>query len=262
LIAGTDEPLPLPPGTESRLAKFAELIATAVSNATARADLIASRARIVQAADDQRRRVVRDLHDGAQQRLVHTAMTLQLARGQADTAPELAQLVTQALEHAVAAIEELRELAHGIHPALLTTRGLAAAVEALADRAPVPVRVDIPEERYPAAVESAAYFVVAEALTNVAKYARASAAQVTATRHAGALAIEVNDDGVGGAVVATGRGLTGLHDRVAALQGRLVVDSPPGQGTRIRAEIPRPSSQAAARATEAASSSGQPSSGG
>jgi signal transduction histidine kinase len=240
LIAGTDELEPLPPGTEFRLAKFAELIATAVSNATARSELIASRARIVEAAFEQRRRVVRDLHDGAQQRLVHAVMTLQLARGQSDAAPELAKLVGEALDHTSAAIEELRELAHGLHPALLTTRGLAAAVEALADRAPVPVRVDVPEERFPASVESAAYFVAAEALTNVAKYARASTARVTATRTTDALVLVVEDDGVGGATPSPGSGLAGLQDRIAAFDGTLTVDSPPGAGTRVHAEIPLP----------------------
>jgi signal transduction histidine kinase len=239
LIAGTDEPEPLPPGTEVRLASFAELIATAVSNATARSELIASRARIVEAGFEQRRRVVRDLHDGAQQRLVHAVMTLQLAHGRSDAPPELARLVGESLEHTSAAIEELRELAHGIHPALLTTRGLAAAVGALADRAPVPVRLDIPEQRYPARVESAAYFVAAEALTNVAKYAQATSAHVAATRRGDALILEVVDDGVGGALSA-GRGLAGLRDRIAAFQGKLTVDSPSGQGTHIRAEIPLP----------------------
>jgi signal transduction histidine kinase len=243
LIAGTDEPEPLPPGTEFRLAKFAEMIATAVSNATARAELIASRTRIVEAAFEQRRRVVRDLHDGAQQRLVHAVMTLQLAHGQPGAPPELAQLVREALEHTSAAIEELRELAHGIHPALLTTRGLATAVEALADRAPVPVRVDIPEQRYPASVESAAYFVAAEALTNVAKYAQATSAHIAASRHGDSLVVEVEDDGVGGATLSTGGGLAGLRDRIAAFQGKLVVDSRPAHGTRIRAKIPLPTDE-------------------
>jgi signal transduction histidine kinase len=243
LIAGTDEPEPLPPGTEVRLASFAELLATAVSNATARSELIASRARIVEAGFEQRRRVVRDLHDGAQQRLVHAQMTLQLANGESDAPPELARLVGEALEHTSAAIEELRELAHGIHPALLTTRGLAAAVEALADRAPVLVRVDIPEQRYPAPVESAAYFVAAEALTNVAKYAQATSAHVAATRHGDWLVIEVEDDGVGGATLSTGGGLAGLRDRIAAFRGKLTVDSRPAQGTRIRAEIPLPTDE-------------------
>jgi signal transduction histidine kinase len=234
LIAGTDEPEPLPPGSELRLAGFAELIATAVSNATTRADLIASRARIVHAADEQRRRVVRDLHDGAQQRLVHAVMTLQLAKDSG----EVPALVDEALEHARAAIDELRELSHGIHPALLTTRGLAAAVQGLADRSPVLVRVDIPERRYDASIESAAYFVAAEALTNVAKYANATGASVTAIDTPDALLLTVEDDGVGGAAPAPGSGLSGLRDRVSALNGRLVIDSPSGRGTRISAQIP------------------------
>jgi signal transduction histidine kinase len=246
LIAGTDEPEPLAAGTEHRLAGFAELIATAVSNATVRGELVASRARIVTAADDQRRRVVRDLHDGAQQRLVHAAITLQLANAEAqdDASPELERLVGEALEDTRAAIEELRELAHGIHPALLTSRGLAPAVEALADRAPLPVHVDIPDARYPATAESAAYFITAEALTNVAKYADAAVAHVTARRSADSLVIEVQDDGVGGADPSKGSGLAGLQDRVAALNGTLTVESAPGEGTRICAEIPLPSATA------------------
>ena len=240
LIAGTDESEPLTAGTEDRLASFAELIATAVSNATARSELLASRARIVAAADEQRRRVVRDLHDGAQQRLVNALITLQLAQGLGDAPPELARLVNDALEHTGAAIEELRELAHGIHPALLTSRGLAAAIEALADRASVPVRVDASDRRYPAVVESAAYFVAAEALTNVSKYANATAARITVAEGAESLLLTIEDDGIGGASLAAGRGLSGLLDRVAALDGTLTVDSPPGEGTRIRAEIPLP----------------------
>jgi PAS domain S-box-containing protein len=254
LIAGTDEPEPLAPGTEHRLANFAELIATAVSNATARSELLASRARIVTAADEQRRRVVRDLHDGAQQRLVHAVLTLQLAHAEPDVPSELGRLVGEALEHTRGAVEELRELAHGIHPALLTTRGLAAAIEALADRAPVPVRVEVSDGRYPASVESAAYFVAAEALTNVAKYANASTVRVSASSSDVALILAVEDDGVGGATIASGSGLAGLRDRVSALGGTLGVDSPPGDGTRIHAEIPLPAepSREAADAAESA----------
>jgi PAS domain S-box-containing protein len=238
LIAGTDEPEPLPAGTEHRLASFADLIATAVSNATTRSELIASRARLVQAADEQRRRVVRDLHDGAQQRLVHAVMTLQLAHARDDATPDLDRLIGEALEDTRAGIDELRELAHGLHPELLTHRGLAAAVEALADHAPIPVHVDIPEQRYPTPVESAAYFLAAEALTNVAKYACASTARVTGAGTTDRLVLTIEDDGVGGATPSPGSGLAGLHDRVAALAGTLVVDSPPGAGTSIRAEIP------------------------
>ena len=238
LIAGTDEAEPLPAGTEHRLAGFAELIATAISNATARGELLASRARIVEAADEQRRRVVRDLHDGAQQRLVHAVITLQRAQSSRDLAPEVRSLVDEGLALTRSAIGELRELAQGIHPAILTHHGLAAAVDGLAERAPLPVDIDIPDDRFPAAVESAAYFVAAEALTNVAKYAQASAARVAARRVAGDLVLTVEDDGVGGARPAAGSGLAGLLDRVAALDGTLTVESPPHGGTRIRASIP------------------------
>jgi PAS domain S-box-containing protein len=240
LIAGTDEDEPLPAATEHRLARFAQLIATAISNATARTELVASRARIVEAADEQRRRVVRDLHDGAQQRLVQAVMTLQLVQARTDLAPDVRALVQDGLTFARSAIDELRELAHGIHPAILTHHGLGAAVDGLAERAPLPVDIEIPDDRYPTAVESAAYFVAAEALTNVAKYAQASTARVTAGRVAGDLVLEVEDDGVGGARPAPGSGLSGLVDRLTALDGTLTVDSPPGSGTRIRAVIPLP----------------------
>jgi len=234
LVAGTDEPESLPAGLELRLARFAELIATAVSNATSQAELVASRARIVEAADQQRRRVVRDLHDGAQQRLVSAVMSLQLAEAHGESTP----LVAEGLEHVRAAIAELRELARGIHPAILTDHGLAAAVEALADRAPLPVLVDIPEDRYPPSVESAAYFIAAEALTNVAKYANAREVRVSAGQAGGRLVLTIDDDGVGGARASSGSGLSGVQDRVSALDGTLTVDSPAGGGTRIRAAIP------------------------
>ena len=232
----------MPVGAEDRVAAFAELVSYSIENAETREELAASRARLVEAADEQRRRVVRDLHDGAQQRLVQVVMTLQRARSRTDLSAELRPLVEDGLAHARSAIEELRELAHGIHPALLTAHGLAAAVEALADRAPLPVDIEIPEERYARSVESAAYFVAAEALTNVAKYARASTARIMTTRTADALVLAIEDDGVGGATPTPGRGLSGLVDRVAALDGTLTVDSPPGGGTRVRAEIPLPAS--------------------
>jgi PAS domain S-box-containing protein len=234
LIAGTDDPEPLPAGLEQRLSSFAELIATAISNATTQTELIASRTRIVEAADEQRRRVVRDLHDGAQQRLVEAVMTLQLAQARGEDTP----LVAEGVEHVRAAVAELRELARGIHPAILTHRGLAAAVEALSDRAPLPVAVQIPNDRYLPSIESAAYFVVAEALTNVAKYANAKTARVTARSADGQLVLTIEDDGVGGARASVGSGLSGLHDRIAALSGTLTVDSPASGGTRIRAQIP------------------------
>jgi signal transduction histidine kinase len=198
----------------------------------------ASRARIVEAADEQRRRLVRDLHDGAQSGLVRVVMALQLALAGGDVPSEARTLVGDALDSARSAIDELRELAHGIHPAVLTHRGLYAAVRGLADRVPLPVVVEIPDERYPNSVESAAYFVAAEALTNVAKYAQASTARVTTTRTASRLVLTVVDDGIGGAHSSAGTGLAGLADRVAAVDGTLTVSSPPGHGTQIRAEIP------------------------
>ncbi|MCW3065364.1 MAG: domain S-box protein [Solirubrobacterales bacterium] len=240
LCAASDGPDPLPAGTEHRLAGFAELIATAVSNAAARAELVASRVRIVEAADEQRRRVVRDLHDGAQSRLIHTVIALEHARGHEAVPPEVRTLLEEGLAHAHSAIGELRELAHGIHPAILTNSGLSAAVEVLADRIPLTVDIEIPDERYPPAVESAAYFVAAEALTNVAKYAHASTARIAATRTPVGLRLVIEDDGVGGAEPAAGRGLAGLEDRLDALDGVLALESPPGGGTRIRAEIPLP----------------------
>ena len=199
----------------------------------------ASRARIVEAADQQRRRLVRDLHDGAQAGLVRVVMALQLAlRGGGDVPGEVRILVGEALDNASSAIDELRELAHGIHPAVLTHGGLAAAVRTLADRTSLPVVVEVADERYPNSVESAAYFVAAEALTNVAKHARASTARVTTTRTASHLVLTVDDDGVGGAQPAADGGLAGLADRLAALDGRLTLSSQPGDGTHIRAEIP------------------------
>ena len=221
-------------------AAFSDLVATAISSISARTDLAASRARIVDAADEERRQTVRDLHDGAQARLVYGVIALERARAREDLPADARALVEEGLEHARAAIDELRELAHGIHPAILTHSGLGADVDALADRAPLPVTVSIAPERYPPAVESTAYFVAAEALTNVAKYARATTALITATRTATGLRLVVEDDGVGGAHRAAGRGLAGLHDRLAALDGDLAIDSPPGGGTRITAHIPLP----------------------
>jgi signal transduction histidine kinase len=240
LSAAWPEGVPLPPGAENRVAAFAELVAYAIDNAEAREELAASRVRLVEAADEQRRRVVRDLHDGAQQRLVQAVITLQLAQSHENVPPELAHLVEEALGATRAAVDELRELAHGIHPSLLTNRGLAAAIESVADRAPVPVELDVPDVRYPPAVESAAYFVTAEALTNVAKYASASIVRIRASSTPRGLALEVEDDGVGGATASPGGGLAGLQDRVTALNGTLIVDSPRGGGTRIRAEMPLP----------------------
>ena len=203
-------------------------------------ELRASRARIVQASDTARRRLERDLHDGAQQRLVALALDLKLARAKLDKDPAAAaELLDASIEELAEATRELRELARGIHPALLTDRGLGPALEAIASRAPVPVEVaPVPEMRLPGPVESAAYFVVAEALTNVSKYANATHAEVTVTRSNGRVVVEVRDNGVGGADPAAGSGLSGLADRVAALDGLLDVQSPQGGGTIVRAEVP------------------------
>ena len=228
----------LPGDAEQRLVDFTELVATAIANADGRAQLDASRARLVTAADDARRRVVRDLHDGAQQRLMHTIVTLKLARGASDDSGESADaLVAEALEQAQQANAELRELAHGILPTVLARGGLRAGVDALVTRIHVPVDVAVSDERLPAEVEASAYFVVAEALTNVVKHSRATSAEVRAWVEDGVLHLDVHDDGVGGARH-DGTGLVGLTDRVAALGGRLRVESPPGGGTRITATLP------------------------
>jgi signal transduction histidine kinase len=202
-------------------------------------ELRAASARLVAAGDAARRRIERDLHDGAQQRLVSLSVTLNLARKHAEPGSRTATLLDSAMAELTAGLSELRELARGIHPAVLTERGLAAALQALAARAPLPVTISGGlEERLPPAVESAAYFVVMEALTNVAKYASASAADVTIERSDGHVVVGIADDGVGGADPAAGSGLAGLADRVAALGGRLVVESPKGGGTIVRAEMP------------------------
>jgi PAS domain S-box-containing protein len=204
-------------------------------------ELQASRARIVEAGDAERRRLERNLHDGAQQRLVSLSLAMRLAQAKLATNPAMAkQLLDGAANELTQALEELRELARGLHPAVLTERGLEAALESLAARAPVPVYVETPPHRLPDSVEAAAYYVVSEALANVAKYARASEVDVQVGQQNGRVVVEVRDDGVGGADPATGTGLRGLADRVAALDGRLEVESPTGGGTRIRAEIPLP----------------------
>ena len=238
IAAGTSRAEPMPDGAESRIADFTELVATAISNVQARSDLAASRARIAAAADEERRRVVRDLHDGAQARLVHTIVTLKLARRELERyGQDAAALVDEPLTHAETANDEVRELAHGILPSILTDRGLDEAVRSIASRSSIPVEIGIRVDRLPGVVEATAYFVVAEALTNVAKHAHAQRATVRARLEAGTLQLEVRDDGVGGAR-ADGTGLVGLSDRLTALDGSLRVESPPGGGTLIAASIP------------------------
>jgi PAS domain S-box-containing protein len=202
-------------------------------------ELRRSRVRLVQAGDEARRKLERNLHDGAQQRLVSLSLALRLAQARLTDAPEEAdRLLTGAAEELGQALEELRELARGIHPAVLSDRGLPAALEALAGRTAVPIEIEVPQERLPASVEAAAYYVISESLANVSKYAEASVVEVRVTRRNGRAVVEVADDGVGGADPTRGSGLRGLADRVEALDGVLKVESAPGAGTRIRAEIP------------------------
>jgi PAS domain S-box-containing protein len=203
-------------------------------------ELAASRSRIVDAGDAARRRFERDLHDGAQQRLVALSLTLRMAERALDADPTRARgLLQAASSELTAALDELRELARGLHPNALSDHGLASAVRSLVGRAPVPVEVEaLPDERLPEPIEVAAYYVVAEALTNVAKYAAASAAVVRIASDGHAVVVDVADDGVGGADPAGGTGLCGLVDRVEALGGRLELTSPVGGGTRLRAELP------------------------
>jgi PAS domain S-box-containing protein len=240
LAVHTKQPRPLPVDTESHLENFTELVATAISNTEARNEVAASRARIVAATDEERRRMVRDLHDGAQQRLVHTVVTLTMAQHAVQNGDEdYPALLTEALDNARQATTELRELAHGILPAALTQGGLRAGVDALASRMPVPVENGVSVGRLPPAVEATAYFVVAEALTNIAKHAHAGHATVTARVEHSTVRIQVRDDGIGGARP-DGSGLLGLADRLAVLDGRLRVERPAEGGTLLAADIPVP----------------------
>ena len=203
-------------------------------------ELAASRARIVTAGDVERRRLERNLHDGAQQRLVSLSLSLRVALAKLESDPTAARAaLAEAKDELGLAHEELRELARGLHPAVLAERGLRAAVEVLADRVPIPVEIaGIPDERLPEPVEAAAYYLIAEALTNVTKYARASTVRIRLAASDRTVVVEVSDDGVGGADPASGTGLRGLADRVEALDGSLEVESPIGAGTSLRAELP------------------------
>jgi signal transduction histidine kinase len=239
IAASTWSDTPFPAGTESQIGEFTDLVATAIANAEAGTELAASRTRILAAADDARRRLVRDLHDGAQQRLVHTIISLKLAIRELADGDRARPILAEALVQAEQSNGELRELAHGVLPAVLTRGGLRGGVEALVSRVDIPVAVDIPQQRLPAGIESSAYFVVAEALTNVVKHSQAARAEVTARIEDGALRVDIRDDGVGGAQRG-GSGLVGLRDRVSAIGGGLEVDSPPGGGTAILATLPLP----------------------
>jgi PAS domain S-box-containing protein len=227
-------------GIEDRIAQFTELVATAISNAQARADLAASRARIVAASDETRRRIERDLHDGAQQRLVSLGLGLRAAqKAVPPDNPGLKRELDDLADGIIEVLEELRELSSGIHPAILSPDGLGPALKALARRSAVPVDLDIPRQtRLSEQVEVAAYFVISEALTNTAKHAHAARARVRVELNDNVLTVQISDDGVGGADPSRGSGLIGLTDRVEALGGRLDVSSHPGEGTQIKADLP------------------------
>jgi len=240
IVASWNSEEPPPADTEERMSRFAELLETAIANADSRSQLTASRARLVTEADQARRQVVRDLHDGAQQRLVHTIVTLKLAQqaldgGNGEGVAE--SLVGEALGHAELSKAELRELAHGILPSVLTRGGLRAGVDTVVERVDLPVEVEIPDDRLPPEIEASAYFVIAEALTNVMKHAQAKSAQVRATVSEGWLSIAVRDDGIGG-VDPGGHGMLGMSDRVTALGGRLQVESPAEGGTLLSVKLP------------------------
>lgn len=230
----------VPPGKEERVVQFTELLATAIANAEGRAELMASRARIVAASDEARRQVQRNLHDGAQQLVVSLALRLKAlavsdtahARGIDDDLLGFAADLDEVLQ-------ELRDISGGLHPAVLSRGGLEAALKALARRSPIPVALCVrASERMPDRVEIAAYYVVAEMLTNAAKHARASRIDVGVEPRGGVLHVSVRDDGVGGADPASGSGLVGLNDRLEALGGAMTLDSPPGGGTRLIAQLP------------------------
>jgi signal transduction histidine kinase len=240
LVASSVDERPLPEGSEQRLGDFADLVAQALANADAHDKLAASRARIVGAGDAERRRLERNLHDGAQQRLVSLALQLRLTQSALERRPEAVPgLLEEAQAELARALDELRELARGIHPAILTDRGLGPALEAILARAPLPVELtELPEERLPEPVEAAVYYVVAETITNIAKHAQAGSATVSVTLASKTARVVITDDGIGGADPAGGSGLRGLADRIEALGGYLRVDSPNAGGTRIEAQIP------------------------
>ena len=240
MSVSSKQPEPLPADTESRIADFAELVATAIANAEARTELTASRARVVAAADETRRRIERDLHDGIQQRLVALGLELRAAQTTVPPQPgELEDVVSRAAEGLASVIDELREISRGIHPAILSERGLEPALRALCRRSAVPVELDLDaERRLPEPVESAAYYVVSEALTNAAKHAHASVVNVELDTRDTILQLAIRDDGIGGADLSRGSGLVGLSDRIEALGGTLQVTSPVGTGTRLQIEVP------------------------
>jgi signal transduction histidine kinase len=236
MIAGWTQPRAISPETVDRIAEITELLATAIANAESRSALVESRARLVAAGDDTRRRIERDLDDGAQQRLV--TLGIRLRSHQSKIPAELADLFADTVSGLEEILQDLRELAHGIHPAVLSAGGLGPALKSLARRAPLPVEVNVlVRERPPERIEVAVYYIVAEALTNVAKHAQASAAVVDVEAADGVVRVSVTDDGVGGADPSRGSGLLGLRDRVDTLGGTITLSSPPS-GTALLVELP------------------------
>jgi signal transduction histidine kinase len=239
MIAVGSEERPLPPDAEQRMTAFTDLIATAVANAQSRAELMTSRARIVAASDEARRRIERDLHDGAQQRLITLALKLRSAAAASSGGDQMRTEMAEVSAELMGVIDDLREISHGIHPAILSEAGLRPALRALGRRSAVPINIDVRVNgRLPEPVEAGAYYVVAEMLTNAAKHARATMVEVNAEASGGMLRVCVHDDGVGGADPVRGSGLLGLKDRIEALGGTFSVDSPAGGGTTVRCELP------------------------
>jgi signal transduction histidine kinase len=238
-VAASRSPEPLPAETEPRMLEFAELVAIAISNAQSHAELAASRARIIAAADESRRQIQRDLHDGAQQRLVHTVLRLKLAGAiLAQSGHPATEVVSDALESAQHAAADLRELVCGVMPSALRDGGLDEAINALLQDIDLPTSVEITPDRLPPHTETTAYFVIAEALTNAVKHARATHLAVRATVLHDALELEIRDDGAGGAHIRHGTGLVGLVDRVESVGGQIAVTSPRGGGTTVAVSLP------------------------
>ena len=240
IAASTKSDQPFPADTESQIASFTELITTAIENAESQAQLAASRARVVAAADESRRRLERNLHDGAQQRLVSLALEMRMVQDAVPAElPALRVSIGQVAEEIIEVMEQLREISQGLHPAILSEGGLGPALRTLARRSAIPVELHVnTTSRYPPPVEAAAYYVVSEALTNTTKHADASQAQVLVEQQDSTLRLRVCDDGVGGAQPQRGSGLIGLRDRVEALDGSIDVTSPVGHGTVIHVSLP------------------------
>jgi signal transduction histidine kinase len=239
-IVGSSRLEPLPPSTEARVGDFADLVATAIANAATRAELTASRARIVVAADEARRRFERNLHDGAQQRLVSLGLALRTAEASVPAEQGALQAQLAAIVRGLTGVsEDLQEISRGIHPAILSRGGLGPALKTLARRSTVPVVLQLSlDQRLPESAEVAAYYVVSEALTNTAKHAQASEVNVDAEADGEYLLISIRDDGIGGADLVKGSGLIGLQDRVEALGGHMEIESPAGSGTSLMVKIP------------------------